>query len=181
VRRVDGTSRNTQRLAGVAEAFQVSENSVEPQRVRNKTRHILAKHPSRPSSGNKSAHFRPEIAVVVSSALLSGDRPGLAWEASADEVSRSNCIGAQLPHVVEDRHVGPVLAQHALAERIALAERHGRREAGPLQPESKAANAAEQVQGQHQAAPVRFVAPGQPTASTTCSAGLATTPLRGAG
>ena len=76
MRGIDGTSRNNERLAGVAEGFQVSKTAVEFHT--DETSNILTNDPSGPDSRDNPAHLRPEVAVIRLAKSLPGVREGLA-------------------------------------------------------------------------------------------------------
>ena len=78
VRGVDGASWNNNRPAGVAFAFQVSENSIEPQR--DEASNVFAQEYSGSRLCNKAMQFRPEVTVVGLRALVAGDAERLAGE-----------------------------------------------------------------------------------------------------
>lgn len=129
VRCVDGCSRNNNRPPGVAVAFQVSEHLVEPQG--DVTSNVLSNDPSGSDFANNSAHCRLEVARVIGAGSLACVAERLAWIASGDHVDRSDSVGSKpgsvkVSNVVIDRHLRPVLRQHAPAERVDLAERDGR-------------------------------------------------------
>lgn len=146
---IDGTSRNNERPRGVAQSFQVSEHIVECQR--DDASNVFAKNPSGSRECNDFAHRRPEVAVILVRALLSGVAEGLTGEAAADEIdasepTQSSCI--ELANVVEDGDVGPVLAQDGAAEGIALAEGDGAH-SNALEPETESADPAEEIKDIH--------------------------------
>jgi hypothetical protein len=84
--RIDGTSRDNDRPAGVADAFQVSEHSVEPI-LANRCRNLLSHHDIGPSGTDESERFGPQVPLVRRTFLLSGDRERLARGAGAPEGS----------------------------------------------------------------------------------------------
>lgn len=61
---------------------------------------------------------RPEPALVVESALFSGEAEWLAWEAAANNV---NCSRSHRSDIFKSFCVGPVLRKHAPTPRINLA------------------------------------------------------------
>ncbi len=70
VRGIDCCSRNNKRPPGVAVGFQVSEHLVEAQG--DVTSNILSNDPSGSDFANNSAHFRPEVAVVICAGSFAG-------------------------------------------------------------------------------------------------------------
>jgi hypothetical protein len=82
--RIDGTSRDNSRFAGVADAFQVSEHSVEPT-FSNRCRNLLS-HEDRGAHGvNEVEEDRPEMAFVRLPLLLSSGAEWLAGRASSPD------------------------------------------------------------------------------------------------
>jgi hypothetical protein len=84
--RIDGTSRDNDRPAGVADAFQISEHSVEPI-LANRCRNLFSHHDSGPAGTDESERFGPEVPFVRGALLFSGDGERLARGASAPEGS----------------------------------------------------------------------------------------------
>lgn len=70
----------------------------------------------------------------------------LAGEASANNINWSDIFAPELGYVFKLADVGPVFRQHAPAERVDFAERHGLKSTRALQAEAEAANPAEQVE-----------------------------------
>jgi hypothetical protein len=70
----------------------------------------------------------------------------LAGKSSADNINWSDIFALQFCNVWKTGNFGPVLGQHAPAERVDLAERHSGEAARAFQAEGKAANPAEKVQ-----------------------------------
>jgi len=93
VRGTDGCSRNNDRPAGVAEAFQVSQHVVEAHR--DDASNVLSQDVGRSALVNDAAHLRPEMAVIFRAHALPGVRPGLTGEPSGEEVEGG--LFAQLP------------------------------------------------------------------------------------
>jgi hypothetical protein len=81
VRGADPRSRQNRHPDGVACSFQVRTNNVEP-RVSKRRRNLLAKKPFRSAGHDEAEEIRPEVALVVEAALLSGVGEGLAGAAS---------------------------------------------------------------------------------------------------
>ncbi len=75
--RIDGTSRYNGRPAGVSDAFQVNEHSVEPI-LANRCRNLLSHEDSGRSGIDKAEEFRPEVAIVFFAFAFAGDAVGLA-------------------------------------------------------------------------------------------------------
>jgi len=61
--RIDATSRDNGRPAGVADAFQVSEHSVEPI-LANRSRNLFSHEDSRPSGTGEAKKVGPQVPVV---------------------------------------------------------------------------------------------------------------------
>jgi hypothetical protein len=141
----DSTSRNNKRPRGVADGFQVSQHIVECQR--DETSNVFTNDPSGSRECNNSAHLRPEVTVVFLGFLVTGDAEGLAGEASADEINRSEptqsvCIDSM--DILEAGDARPVFGEDGSAELISLTEGNG---SHPSAFESKAesSNPREQV------------------------------------
>jgi hypothetical protein len=84
VRGVDGASWNNNRPAGVAFAFQVSENSVE--RQRDEASNVLTQEYSGSRLCNKPMQLRPEMAVIRLRALSACNAERLAGEAACPDL-----------------------------------------------------------------------------------------------
>jgi hypothetical protein len=119
----DSRSRNNDRPAGVAERIQVSEYPVKAGFHTDDSRSVLTQEVARSEGSNNSRKFRPEIAVVVNTKLLSGDGERLTWPARGEEVDFS--IADEPLDVTLDIHSRPVLGQHAPAKGVDLHELHG--------------------------------------------------------
>jgi hypothetical protein len=97
--RIDGTSRDNDRPAGVADALQVSEHSVEPI-LANRCRNLLSHHDIGPAGVDESECFGPQVPLVRRAFLLSRDRKRLARGAGAPEgsvVGPSGETGCEAP------------------------------------------------------------------------------------
>jgi hypothetical protein len=77
MRGVDGTSRDNGRPAGVSDAFQVSEHSVEPV-LANRRRNLLSHEDSGPSGTGEAKKVGPQVPIVSLGFALAGDRERLA-------------------------------------------------------------------------------------------------------
>jgi hypothetical protein len=84
--RSDGTSRNTDRLNLVPRAFQVSMYLLENVLHRVDAINVFANNPTGLEFLYASNHFRPEEAVILCAASLSGVGKRLAGEAAGKEV-----------------------------------------------------------------------------------------------
>lgn len=97
--RIDGTSRNNDRPAGVADAFQVRTHSVEPI-LSNRCRNLLSHKDSGPTGADELKEDGPEVALVRLRLALPGDGEGLAWGASGPQrsfVGPSGEAGGEAP------------------------------------------------------------------------------------
>jgi hypothetical protein len=84
--RIDGTSRNNDRPAGVADAFQVNTHSVEPI-LSNRCRNLFSHEDSGPTGADKVEEDGPEVPFVRLALLLTCGAEGLAWGASGPQRS----------------------------------------------------------------------------------------------
>jgi len=75
--RVDGTSRDNGRPAGVADTFQVSEHSVEPV-LANRRRNLFSHEDSGPSGTGEPKIVGPQVPIVSLGFALAGDAERLA-------------------------------------------------------------------------------------------------------
>lgn len=75
--RVDGTSRDNDRPAGVADAFQVSSDSVEPV-LANRCRNLFSHEDSGPSGTGESKQVGPQMPIVSLGFAFACDRERLA-------------------------------------------------------------------------------------------------------
>lgn len=82
--RIDGTSRNNDRPAGVADAFQVSRHSVEPI-LANRCRNLFSHDDRGPTGSNEAEEDGPEVALVRLALLLTGGAERLAGGASGPQ------------------------------------------------------------------------------------------------
>ena len=97
--RIDGTSRDNDRPAGVADAFQVSSDSVEPI-LANRCRNLLSHEDSWPSGTGEAKQVGPQMPIVIGSALLSRDAERLARRGAGPEfpvVGPSSKSGCEAP------------------------------------------------------------------------------------
>jgi hypothetical protein len=84
VRRIDGTSRNNKRPAGVTAACQIKQHSVE--RQADDVSNVLDSDMSGSERCNKPSHFRPEVAVIRCSGEPPRDAEGLARRRAGEDV-----------------------------------------------------------------------------------------------
>jgi hypothetical protein len=82
--RIDGTSRDNGRPAGVADAFQVRLHSVEPI-LSNRCRNLLSHEDSGPTGADKLKEDGPEVALVFLRFAFSGNGEGLAGGAACPQ------------------------------------------------------------------------------------------------
>jgi hypothetical protein len=75
--RIDGTSRDNGRPAGVADPFQVSRHSVEPV-LANRRCNLLSHEDSGPAGTDESKQVGPQVPIVSLGFALTGDRERLA-------------------------------------------------------------------------------------------------------
>ena len=113
MRGVDGTSRNNDRPAGVAEAFQVRKHTVEAHR--DVPSNILKQAPSGPLCGNNGSNERPEMAVIVRASPLPGMAERLARVASANKVGAWQFFGVEGFNVPPFWDAGPVFCKDFIA------------------------------------------------------------------
>lgn len=111
----------------------------------SKSPNVLHERDSRSKLANETRKLSPESgSLTVQAGTLAGERDILAGEPAADGVDSIDAGGSKpgsikVPYVMADRHSGPVMRQHAPAERVDLAERCGA-ESGSLQAEAEAAD-----------------------------------------
>ena len=86
VGRIDGTSRDNDRPAGVADAFQVSSDSVEPV-LANRCRNLLSHEDSGPSGTGEAKQVGPQVPIVIGAALLSRDAEWLARRGAGPQLA----------------------------------------------------------------------------------------------
>lgn len=84
VGRVDGTSRDNDRPAGVADPFQVSSDSVEPV-LANRRRNLLSHEDSGPSGTDESKQVGPQVPIISLGFALAGDRERLTRRGAGPE------------------------------------------------------------------------------------------------
>jgi hypothetical protein len=130
VRCTDGASWNNKRPAGVTFGFQVSQHVIEPHA--DVPSNVLSNDPSGPEFNHEPHKFRPEVAVIFFALALPGCGKGLAWVSAANNVNWPNVGSCKFAHVIKAMHMGPVLFQHALRERLNFAKCHGRKAARAL-------------------------------------------------
>ena len=82
--RIDGTSRDNDRPAGVADALQVRRHSVEPI-LANRCRNLFSHDDRGPTGSNEAEEDGPEVPLVRRAFLLTGGAEGLAGGASGPQ------------------------------------------------------------------------------------------------
>ena len=82
--RVDGTSRNINRPAGVAFRLQISADSVEPT-IASRSANLFSHDASGPDGADKLEKVRPQVPWIIRSAAFSCDRERLAGAACGPE------------------------------------------------------------------------------------------------
>nr|WP_329765065.1 hypothetical protein [Stenotrophomonas maltophilia] len=96
--RVDGTSRDNGRPAGVVDSFQVSRHSVEPV-LANRRRNLFSHDDSGPSGTDEAKEVGPQVPIVILGFSFTRDRERLARGAAGPELavvgppSKSSCKG----------------------------------------------------------------------------------------
>jgi hypothetical protein len=109
--RIDGTSRDNGRPAGVADTFQVSTHSVEPI-FSNRCRNLFSHEDRGPTGADKLKEDGPEVALVFLRFAFSGNGEGLAGGAACPQ-------GSLVGPASETGGVGPAADP---SEEMALAE-----------------------------------------------------------
>jgi hypothetical protein len=95
--RIDGTSRDNGRPAGVSDAFQVNTHSVEPI-LANRSRNLFSHNDSGRSGSDKAEILWPEMALVFLAFAFAGDAERLTRTRAGPEfslvrpASKSSCI-----------------------------------------------------------------------------------------
>lgn len=84
--RIDGTSRDNDRPAGVLDAFQVSSNSVEPV-LANRCRNLLSHDDSGPAGVDETEKVGPQVPSVTLGFALPGNRERLARTGASPELA----------------------------------------------------------------------------------------------
>ena len=137
VRGANRASWNIKRPCGVAFALQVREYFVQAQL--DEPNNVFSNNPSGPAFPDKSKHFRPEVAGVVLSSLLSRLGKRLTRESSANNIGSGREVGSSdTSDIPQNRNVGPVMFQNRLAVRILLYKTSRIKETGGLEPSRKA-------------------------------------------
>jgi hypothetical protein len=88
---------------------------------------IFSNDPSGPDSLDNSKHFWPEVSVIFIASSDPGKREGLAGVSPDNDVnhsSKSICVICQLPHIINDLCIWPVLPQYLLRVFIVFTERN---------------------------------------------------------
>jgi len=120
MRRIDGTSRDNGRPAGVADAFQVRTHSVEPI-LSNRCRNLLSHEDSGPTGADKLKEDGPEVAFVLLRLALPGDGEGLAGGASGPQrsfVGPSGEAGGKAPASDPSEEVGLGVAPEVVRSHV---------------------------------------------------------------
>ena len=116
VERADSRSFKIKHRDVIALALQVRDHV--PGGNSQDSRYVLTEYPTRRKLSDNSEHFRPKVAVIPFTFLLSSYGKGLAGEAAGNNV---NCLQScpfmeilsrQRSDVAPSRHVRPVLLQH---------------------------------------------------------------------
>ena len=152
VRRSGMGSTHHERPAGVARRLQLRHEPVRSAKAQAK--YVLNQHPTGSALPHQPQHVPPQPAArPVEPGAEPGDADVLAWEAATDEVWRGNAVGrqpgsGQRADVIVARHRRPVTAQDPTRVRLLLAQGDDA-QAGTLEPEAEAPDAAEQVKDVH--------------------------------
>lgn len=112
MRGTEGTSRNSQRLDGIACGFQVSKHRVEDRP--DEARHILTNDPSGPELLYPAKHRWPEIAVIRRASSLPGETERLTGESPAHKVNWFNGCPVDRLDVAVPFDMRPVLGEDSL-------------------------------------------------------------------
>ena len=84
--RIDGTSRDNGRPAGVVDAFQVSKHSVEPI-LANRCRNLLSHEDSGPSGTGEAKQLGPQVPIVILGFALACDAERLARRGAVPQLA----------------------------------------------------------------------------------------------
>lgn len=109
--RIDGRSRNSQRLRRIARAFQVSQQRVEDQAelLSNQATHVFNDDPPGTYRPYKAQSLRPEPAVIIRAAALPGVRDGLTGDASGKQINGSGIVfSSKIVNIRNARHGRPI-------------------------------------------------------------------------
>jgi hypothetical protein len=101
---IDGASRNTNRLNGVAETFHRRKHTLEFHTVveRQDSRRVFKDGPSRQAFTKYPKSLRPEPAVIARASALPGDTCRLAGNASGKQADSAKLFSVELGDVGED-------------------------------------------------------------------------------
>jgi len=131
------------------ERGQISENSVKP--PNKECCDVLHDDEAGSYLANKTGIFSPKPrAAAVNAGAFSCNADILAGEPSAEHVGNNSVctksLCGELTDVIVDRNSGPMLRQHAPAERIDLAERDRFETPGPFEAQAETAYATEKIE-----------------------------------
>jgi hypothetical protein len=143
---VDGTSRNNERLRGVASSLQVRKHLVEAHA--DVTSNILKQAPSGPECADNRKHVRPEVTVILRAASLPGEGKRLAWVSAANKVNCGELCAVESLDVSPARDAGPVFCENAVAIVINL-HLPGARHTSAFKSKREAADASTHVEEGH--------------------------------
>jgi hypothetical protein len=141
VRGIDGASWNNNRKRGVTDGFQVRKHAVECHV--DDASNVFTNDPSGLGLRNNSAHFRPEVTVILLASALPGVREGLAGEASGKHVNPGRAGSASDVSVIRD--TWPMLSQDGGGIGVNFGESNGS-ESLALKGKAESADAAKQVE-----------------------------------
>ena len=136
----DGTSVDNVRPDAVTLSLKVTFNLCKGSCV-DVSKNIFSNNVKRSVSLDLSQCPGPHAVAIP---LCVGSAVALAWVAACDDIA--GAVEVACAHVVVDRHVGPMLSQDGLAERLALAEGNGAKSSCCLKSEAEPSDPAEQVE-----------------------------------
>ena len=147
----DVRSTETARPPGVSARLKVGRDPVKSVNIRSEARDILDENTARACAVENVEEGRPQITLVAASASFAGMTPGLAGDASCEQVHMSNCVELSIGHLLqvsEDRDMRPVQFKLLTAALVGFAQ-SGDLPAGPLKAQGKSADSAAHLQRAH--------------------------------
>ena len=113
MRRVDGTSRNIDRPAGVSDRFQISADSVEPT-IASLSANLFAHDDPRPTLADESKKVRPQVPRIVNPGAFARDAERLARTGAGPDfeiVGPSGEFAGGLPEPGAGEEVGSLVSE----------------------------------------------------------------------